>query len=101
VGHTSALQDLKMDAPDFGFEAIDDGRLADINVVNLNAPQLAAMHHLERAQDQATQARTRYGDMMRDDYPRGAPRERITLRRDETMRALDQARARFDHEMGN
>jgi hypothetical protein len=80
---------------------IDDGRLAQIVDSNLSARQLVAKRHLERAQKEATMARTRYGDMMRDDYPRGKPRLRIIDQRDESMRALDQARAEFDAATGN
>jgi hypothetical protein len=101
MGSSTALQDLKSESPDDGFEVIDDGRLAQIVDSNLSARQLVAKRHLERAQKEATMARTRYGDMMRDDYPRGKPRLRIIDQRDESMRALDQARAEFDAAMGN
>jgi hypothetical protein len=100
-GHTTGLQDLEMAAPDPGFEEIEDGRLTSLDVTNLNAQQVVAMHHLDRAQSAAVVARTRYGDMMRDDYPRGAARLRIVEHRDETMRDLEKARAEFDAAMGN
>ncbi|HIF93292.1 MAG: hypothetical protein ABGX04_16145 [Myxococcales bacterium] len=100
-GSSTDLQDLKTEAPEDGFEAIDDGRLKGIDDVNLSAPQLVAKRHLERAQTNAQEARTRYGDMMRDNYPRGKPRLRITEHRDQTMQVLEKTRADFDRAMGN
>jgi len=100
-GSSIALDDLGTDAPEVGFEAIDSGRLDGINEVHLDAQQLLAKRRLERAQANAMTARTRYGDMMENDYPRGAARERITQTRDETMAALKRARDQFDEAMGN
>jgi hypothetical protein len=101
MGSSTALQDLELESSDDGFDVIDDGRLREIVDSHLSARQLVAKRHLERAQKEAAMARTRYGDMMRDDYPRGKPRLRIIDQRDESMRALAQARAEFDAVMGN
>ena len=100
-GSSTDLQDLRGEKPVDGFETIDDGRLKGIDDTNLTAEQLVAKRHLERAQAAAEVARTRYGDMMRDNYPRGAARIRITDHRDESMSDLDKARADFDQAMGN
>jgi hypothetical protein len=100
-GSSANLEDLPYEAPDDGSEVIDDHRTEEVGVLNLDAEQLVAKRRLERAEAEAEAARTRYGDMMRDDYPRGDARMRITEHRDESMRALKAARAAFDEAMGN
>lgn len=101
VVESIAIDDLGTSKPDVGFEVIDDGRLARGDEKDLTAEQLLARRQLEHAQANATAARTRYGDMMRDDYPRGAARERIVHKRDATMEALGRARSAFGRAMGN
>jgi len=100
-GTTTALQDLRYEAPDDGLDPIDDGRLDGVDETHLDAGQLVAKRHLASAQDEAAAARTVYGDMMRDNYPRGAARIRVIERRDATMADLEQAREEFDEAMGN
>jgi hypothetical protein len=100
-GTTTALQDLRYEAPDDGLDPIDDGRLDRIDDEHLDAGQLVAKRHLARAQEEAAAARSVYGDMIRDNYPRGAARIRIIERRDATMADLEQAREEFDEAMGN
>jgi hypothetical protein len=100
-GSTTALQDLRVEAPDGGANPIHDSRLDGTENASLSAGQLVAKRHLERAEAQAAAARNTYGEMMQDDYPRGAARIRIIEHRDETMSDLEQAREEFDEAMGN
>lgn len=100
-GTSVAIDDLDSVGAEAGFEAIDMGRLDGINEVHLDAHQLLAKRRLERAQANAMTARTRYGDMMENDYPRGEARLRITKTRDDTMAALKRARIQFDEAMAN
>ena len=100
-GTSTDYQDLRLEAPEEGFEEIFDDRLEGVDDTHLTPRQLVAKRHLERAMAQAHAARTRYGDMIRDDYPRGEARLRIIAQRDETMIDLEQAREEFDAAMGN
>jgi len=100
-GTSVAIDALHTASPDMGSESIDSGRLKGIDESNLDAQQLLAVRRLERAQANAKEALTRYGDMMENDYPRGAARERIIQARDQSMAALERARKLFDEAMGN
>ena len=75
-GHSEALQDLQVEAPDAGFRTLDDP--ADDSWKHSSDPAvIVAGRHLERAEARASEARRVYGQMMENNYPRGAARERI------------------------
>jgi hypothetical protein len=91
-GTTYGLGELKNTSPDDGFDPIempgqeDWGPSSDPEVV-------VARRHLERAQQQARVARYNYGEMMQNNYPRGAARIRIVEARDAAEKKLAEAKA--------
>jgi hypothetical protein len=90
------LRDLQAEAPDAGYEPIDDGTDLSTREIGLTAEEIVARRHLKRAEVEAREARDTYGRMMQNDYPRGEARERIVKRRDETMQALAEARRQVE-----
>jgi hypothetical protein len=90
------VQDLRTEAADDGYEAIDDGTDLSTSNLNLTAEEIVARRHLKRAEIEASEARDTYGRMMQNDYPRGEARERIVRHRDESMQALEEARRQLE-----
>jgi hypothetical protein len=95
-GDSEGLQDLRVVAPDDGYDAIDDGDDPSLSDVNLSAEQIVALRHLKRAELEAEKARDAYGRMRENNYPRGAARGRIIKQRDESMQALEEARRAYE-----
>jgi len=99
-GHTEELQNLQIEAPDAGFRAIE--KTGDDSWKHSSDPAvIVAGRHLERAEKRAEEARHVYGEMMKNDYPRGEPRERIIVERDASMQAVEAARAALHAAQGN
>jgi hypothetical protein len=90
IGESSNLADLPTDAPDDGYEKIVPASQADWGPTD-NPRVLVARDKVVRAEKRAQRARTRYGDMMQANYPRGAARARIVDERDESEAALEEA----------
>ena len=88
---STALQDLKVEAPDHGFDPIEMPGQKEWTA-STDPEVIVARRQLERAQERARDARQRYGDMIRHDYPRGAARVRIVEERDEAERELAAAK---------
>lgn len=90
-GRSYGLQNLKTESPDPGDVPIEmEGQHGWTATTN---PELiVARRNLVRAQEQARAAGTRYGDMMRTDYPTGSAREEIIRERDAAMAALEKAK---------
>jgi hypothetical protein len=85
------LADLHPASPDRGFQAIDvPGQSSWESTTDPEI--LAARENLVRAQQRAASARTAYGDMIRDNYPRGEARLEIVQERDASMQALEKAK---------
>ncbi len=92
MGSSTDLTDLKKVRPDEGFEAIEvPGQLEWEPTTDPSV--LVARKHLVRAQQRARNARTVYGDMMEQNYPRGAARIQIVKERDASMEALRETKS--------
>jgi hypothetical protein len=92
MGSSTDLTDLKKVRPDEGFEAIEvSGQLEWEPTTDPSV--LVARKHLVRAQQRARNARTVYGDMMEQNYPRGAARIQIVKERDASMEALRETKS--------
>jgi hypothetical protein len=92
MGSSTDLTDLKKVRPDEGFEAIEvPGQLEWEPTTDPSV--LVARKHLVRAQQRARNARTVYGDMMEQNYPRGAARIQIVKERDASMEVLGEAKS--------
>jgi hypothetical protein len=91
-GETYNLSDLPAAAPDDGFDPIEM-RTQDTWEQSYDPEVIVARRHLERAQKRASIARDNYGQMMQNNYPRGAARIRIAQERDEAETALAEAKA--------
>lgn len=92
MGSSTNLTDLKTARPDEGFEAIEVQGQSEWETTT-DPTVLVARKHLARAQQRARNARTVYGDMMEQNYPRGAARIRIVKERDASMEALREAKS--------
>ena len=99
IGESSNLADLPTDAPDAGYQRIVPASQADWGKTD-NPRVLVARDKVVRAEERAERARTRYGDMMQANYPRGAARARIVDERDESEAALEEAEHAL-HALGN
>jgi len=91
-GSSTDLTDLKMASPDVGFEDIEVPGQSDWQPTT-DPEVLVARKHLVRAQQRARNARTVYGDMMEQNYPRGAARIQIVKERDASMKALEETKS--------
>ena len=91
-GSSTDLTDLKKARPDEGFEAIEVPGQSEWETTT-DPKVLVARKHLLRAQQRARNARTVYGDMMENNYPRGAARIQIVKERDASMEALREAKS--------
>ena len=91
-GSSTDLSDLKKASPDQGFEEIEVPGQSDWQPTT-DPEVLVARKHLVRAQKRARNARTVYGDMMEQNYPRGAARIQIVNERDAAMKALEEAKS--------
>jgi hypothetical protein len=91
-GTSYELSELKNSSPDDGFDPIE---MPGQNEWGPSSDPLVivARRHLERAQEQARAARSNYGQMMQNDYPRGAARIRIVEARDAAEEKLAEAKA--------
>jgi len=92
MGSSTDLTDLKKARPDEGFEAIEVPGQSEWEPTT-DPTVLVARKHLVRAQQRARNARTVYGDMMEQNYPRGAARIQIVKERDASMGALREAKS--------
>lgn len=99
-GHSYGEQDLKQVAPDAGASPIEMEGQAEWTATN-DPKLITARRELVRAQDRARQADTRYGDMIRRQYPTGAAREEIVRERDEAMAALESAKQKVRELQGS
>jgi hypothetical protein len=90
-GRTYNLTNLEEAAPDDGFEAIDMSGQEDWEETR-DPGIIVARRHVLQAEERARSARTRYGTMMHNNYPRGAAREIIVRERDESMAELEVAK---------
>ena len=91
-GSSTDLTDLKKARPDEGFEAIEVPGQSEWETTT-DPKVLVARKHLLRAQQRARNARTVYGDMMENNYPRGAARIQIVKERDASMEALRETKS--------
>jgi len=91
-GSSTDLTDLKMASPDVGFEDIEVLGQSDWQPTT-DPEVLVARKHLVRAQQRARNARTVYGDMMEQNYPRGAARIQIVKGRDASVKALEETKS--------
>ena len=99
-GRTYDLSDLPEVAPDKGFEAVDMWGQREWTPAS-DATIIVARRNVVRAEKRAQAARDRYGEMMQNNYPRGAGREAIVRERDESMKQLELAKqALLDAEGG-
>jgi hypothetical protein len=92
MGSSTDLTDLKKARPDEGFEAIEVPGQSEWEPTT-DPSVLIARKHLVRAQQRARNARTVYGDMMEQNYPRGAARIQIVKERDASMEVLGEAKS--------
>jgi len=90
-GHAYGEQNLKESAPDAGAVPIEMEGQASWTATN-DPKLITARRELVRAQERARAADTRYGNMIRTQYPTGAAREEIVRERDEAMAALEAAK---------
>jgi hypothetical protein len=95
MGSSTDLTDLKQARPDEGFEAIEVPGQSEWETTT-DPSVLVARKHLVRAQQRARNARTVYGDMMENNYPRGAARIQIVKERDASMEALREAKSALE-----
>jgi hypothetical protein len=94
-GRTYDASDLSEEAPDKGYESIMVPGQASWTPSS-DPAVVVARRKLVRAQQRASAAMARYGQMMEDDFPRGAARLEITQERDDAMKALEAAKAELE-----
>ncbi len=85
------LTDLPVARPDSGEEPIEDPGQARWEPTT-DPEVVIARNNFVRAERRAAAAEQAYGDMRRNDYPRGEARIRIVNERDEAMRGLEEAK---------
>jgi hypothetical protein len=91
-GTTYELSDLKKSSPDDGFDPIEMPGQKEWEPSS-DPLVIVARQHLERTQEKARVARHTYGEMMQNNYPRGAARIRIVEARDAAEMKLAEAKA--------